>query len=170
VTLLIIATGGTIDKSYAPGAGTRELENNETQIPAILAQARVHAYAHTVLLAKDSLDITDPDRQHIAAFCADVPETRLLITHGTDSMVATAAAIAAHPGNAAKTIVLTGASKPWCLKNSDADFNLGFASGVANFAPAGIWVAMNGQAHPHHNVTKNPATGMFEASTKVDTE
>jgi L-asparaginase len=170
VTPLIIATGGTIDKSYAPGAGTRELENNETQIPAILAQARVQTYAHTVLLAKDSLDITETDRQHIAAFCADAPEHRLLITHGTDSMVATAAAIAAHPGNEAKTIVLTGAAKPWCLKNSDADFNLGFASGVANFAPAGVWVAMNGHAHLYHNVTKNPATGMFEASTKVDTE
>jgi len=170
LTLLIIATGGTIDKSYAPGAGTRELENNETQIPAILAQARVDGYAHTVLLAKDSLDITEPDRQRIAAFCADAAHDRLMITHGTDSMVATAAAIAAHPGNAAKTIVLTGASKPWCLKNSDADFNLGFAAGVAQFSAPGVWIAMNGQAHLHHDVAKNPTTGMFEARTKVDTE
>jgi L-asparaginase len=165
--ILIIAAGGTIDKSYAPGAGTRELMNNGTLIPDILQQARAMEFEVTSLMAKDSLDMTDADRTAIAAACAAAAAGRIIVAHGTDSMVATAAAIAAHPGNEAKTIILTGAAKPWCLKNSDADFNLGFAAGAACFAPPGIWVAMNGQARPYDKVAKNPATGMFEPITET---
>jgi L-asparaginase len=163
--LLILTAGGTIDKSYAPGVGTRELMNNGTLIPEILQQARASGFEVKALMEKDSLDMTDDDRATLATACAQATAQRIIITHGTDSMVATAGAIAAHPGNATKTIILTGASKPWCLKNADADFNLGFAAGAARFAPAGVWVAMNGQAHPHSQVAKNPVTGLFESLT-----
>lgn len=162
MTLLIIATGGTIDKTYASGGGTRDLSNGDTQIPAMLAQARVHTGDVIPLLAKDSLDMTDEDRALIAATCAAADAARIVITHGTDTMSLTAAVLAAHPGVGGKTIVLTGAAQPWCLRGSDADFALGFAAGVARCASAGVWIAMNGQAHPHDRCRKNLATGVFE--------
>ena len=161
--MLIITTGGTIDKTYARGAGTRDLTNEGTQVLSILSQARSHPYETLDLLAKDSLDMTETDRALIVEACCQAKEDRLVVVHGTDTMTRTAAALSGTTALRGKTIVMTGSSQPWCLKNSDADFNLGLAIGAAQCAAPGVYVAMNGAVFREGTCRKNPETGMFEA-------
>jgi len=114
----------------------------------------------TVIL-KDSLDILDADREAITAACQASREERILITHGTDTIVQTARCLAQTvPG---RTIVLTGAMVPFSVNNSDALFNFGFALGVLQVLPAGVYVAMNGRVFPWGEVRKNRDAGWFEA-------
>jgi L-asparaginase len=115
----------------------------------------------TTLMMIDSLEMTDADRQRIAAHCRNCPQSRLVITHGTDTMVETAAVIAAAVSD--KTIVLTGAMVPYAFGSSDGLFNLGSALSFAQALPAGVYVAMNGTAFPWDAVRKNRASGYFEA-------
>ncbi len=163
VPLLILTTGGTFDKEYRRGAGVRSLS-------FAAESAVIDTFDHVVvpqnwqvvpLLAKDSLDMTDADRLKILNFCESAACPSIVITHGTDTMVETAAFIAKK--NIQKTIVLTGAAQPARMKDSDADFNLGFATAAALFKPAGVYIAMNGQAFAWNKSRKNPDTGVFEA-------
>jgi L-asparaginase len=108
----------------------------------------------------DSLDMTDADRARIVVACARCPETRLVITHGTDTMVETAHAVA--HGVTGKTIVLTGAMVPYAFGSSDGLFNLGSALSFAEVLPPGVYIAMNGQHFPWDRVRKNRETGVFE--------
>jgi L-asparaginase len=108
----------------------------------------------------DSLEMTATDRTRIADRCRDVDEQRIVITHGTDTMVDTAGVLAAQvPG---KTIVLTGAMIPYAFGSSDGLFNLGSALSFAQALPTGVYVAMNGTAFPWNQVRKNRASGYFE--------
>jgi L-asparaginase len=111
----------------------------------------------------DSLDMADADRELIVRNCAQCAETRIVITHGTDTMVDTARALAAGVGG--KTIVLTGAMIPYAFGSSDGLFNLGSALSFAQVLPAGVYVAMNGQHFPWHTVRKNRDSGAFEPLT-----
>jgi L-asparaginase len=110
----------------------------------------------------DSLEMTDADREVIVRNCAQCRESRIVITHGTDTMVQTAAALAA--GVNAKTVVLTGAMIPYAFGSSDGLFNLGSALSFAQVLPEGVYIAMNGQAFEWNRVRKNVATGVFEAT------
>lgn len=113
----------------------------------------------TVLL-KDSLEMDDADRAAIAAACGRASEPRLLITHGTDTMVETAAHLAA--AIQGRTIVLTGAMIPYSVSQSDALFNFGYAVAAARLLPHGVYIAMNGTVFPWNRVRKNRAGGWFE--------
>ena len=113
------------------------------------------------LLAKDSLDMTDRDRQKILDLCAKTPCRSIVITHGTDTMTLTAAFIAKE--KLRKTIVFTGAAQPARMRDTDADFNLGFAAAAAQLKPPGVYVAMNGSVFAWNKVRKNPKTGVFKA-------
>jgi L-asparaginase len=108
----------------------------------------------------DSLDMTDADRARIVDACARSPETRIVITHGTDTMVETARAVAS--GVIGKTVVLTGAMVPYAFGSSDGLFNLGSALSFAEVLPSGVYIAMNGQHFPWDRVRKNRETGVFE--------
>ena len=133
-------------------------------VPDILRDSNVtFDYDVVNLLRKDSLEMTEADRRLIRdAVCAsDVP--RIVVTHGTDTMVETAAAIAR--GVESKTIVLTGAMIPYAFGSSDGLFNLGSALSFAQALPSGVYIAMNGQSFAWDQVRKNPATGVFEALT-----
>ena len=112
------------------------------------------------LMMIDSLDMTDADREIVARSCAQCEESRIVITHGTDTMVETARAIAALVRD--KTIVLTGAMVPYAFGSSDGLFNLGSALSFAQLLPPGVYVAMNGQHFEWDRVRKNTATGVFE--------
>jgi L-asparaginase len=113
------------------------------------------------LMMVDSLDMTDADRETIARNCARAPEDRIVITHGTDTMVETARR--PWPGACTgKTIVLTGAMIPYAFGSSDGLFNLGSALSFAQVLPPGVYVAMNGRCFPWDNVRKNRETGRFE--------
>ncbi|MGE0160297.1 MAG: asparaginase domain-containing protein [Gemmatimonadales bacterium] len=156
----LFVTGGTFDKEYDEIHGT--LEFRDTHLPEMLqmARSRLDVRIRTLMMV-DSLDMTDADRDLIASNCADAPERNIVITHGTDTMVATARVLADAVRD--KTIVLTGAMIPIAFGSSDGLFNLGGALSVAQVLPAGVYIAMNGRVFDWHNVEKNRDTGVFEA-------
>jgi L-asparaginase len=156
----IFVTGGTFDKTYDEISG--RLAFGTTHLPEMLrlGRSRVDTTVETLLMI-DSLDMSDADRARIVAACARCPETRIVITHGTDTMVETARAVA--HGVSGKTIILTGAMVPYAFGSSDGLFNLGSALSFAEVLPPGVYIAMNGQHFPWDRVRKNREAGVFEA-------
>jgi L-asparaginase len=160
--ITIFTAGGTIDKDYAPGAGTYNFEISEPAAKRILEIANPgFQYDIRILLRKDSLDMTDADRQFIYEACMNASSSKIIITHGTDTMIETARKLS---GIRAKTIILVGSSKPAKFSDSDAQFNLGVAIGGMAALPAGIYIAMNGRISSWNNVRKDPETGKFEST------
>ena len=155
----IFVTGGTFDKTYDEIRG--RLSFGDTHLPEMLqlGRSRVAVSIRTLMMV-DSLDMTDADREVIVSNCRQCEESRIVVTHGTDTMVETAAALAR--GAAGKTIVLTGAMIPYEFGSSDGLFNLGSALSFAQTLPPGVYIAMNGQSFAWDQVRKNPATGVFE--------
>ena len=159
MTLRLIATGGTFDKHYNELNGV--LGFSDSHLPEVIKRSRMTIpVALDVLPLLDSLDMQDADRQRVLAACQAAQEKAIVIIHGTDTLRETAAVLGA--ANLGQTIVLTGAMIPYEIANSDALFNLGFACGVAQALPAGVYVAMNGQVFPWDNVQKNRAAGVFQ--------
>lgn len=159
MTLRILATGGTFDKHYNELNGT--LGFADSHVPELLKRCRLTIdVALEQLPLMDSLDMVDADRQRILAACSVAAERAIVIIHGTDTMPQTAQVLG--PAALGKTIVLTGAMIPYAVANSDAMFNLGFAAGVAQTLPAGVYVAMNGKIFAWDNVQKNKAAGVFQ--------
>jgi L-asparaginase len=158
--LLIVATGGTIDKIYFDDKS--EFQVGAPQIGGILDAIGV-AFAFDViaLMRKDSLHLTDEDRALIRATIAAQPHRHVLVTHGTDTMVETARAL---EGLTGKVIVLTGALNPARFQGSDAVFNIGTAVGAVQSLSDGVWIAMNGRIWRPGSVRKNVAANRFEAS------
>ena len=157
--LLVLTTGGTIDKVYFDASS--EYEVGEPTVPHVFRESGVTLEWRLLpLLRKDSLEITAGDREEIRRACGEAPETRILLTHGTDTMCETAAALAGIPG---KTIVLTGALAPARFRVTDAVFNLGLALGAVQSLPPGVYLAMNGTVFPAGKVRKNREAGRFEA-------
>nr|WP_256926622.1 asparaginase domain-containing protein [Sphingomonas sp. TZW2008] len=155
--ILILTTGGTIDKLYFDALSTYQI--GESVVDRMLATARVTLpYRRVELMRKDSLELTDADRATIAAAIADAPEQRIVVTHGTDTMAHTAQALR---GIAGKTVVLVGALSPARFAESDATFNLGMAFAAAQVAPAGVWIAMNGTLFDGQHVRKDRTINAF---------
>ncbi|MBW6531729.1 asparaginase [Sphingomonas sp. RRHST34] len=163
MSLLVVTTGGTIDKLYFDALS--EYQIGDSVVERVLRQARVALPFRVVeLLRKDSLDLTDADRAAIVATVAAAPEARAVITHGTDTMTDTAAALlAAGAGVAGKTIVLVGALAPARFADSDAPFNLGMAVAAAQTAAPGVWIAMNGTVFDGARVRKDRSVNSFVA-------
>jgi L-asparaginase len=157
----IFVTGGTFDKTYDEIRGALAFE--DTHLPEMLRLGRscVDVTVETLMMI-DSLEMTDADRERIVRSCVECPETRIVITHGTDTMVETARVIAA--GVRGKTVVLTGAMIPYAFGSSDGLFNLGSALSFAQVLPPGVYLAMNGQHFEWNRVRKNRETGVFEGS------
>lgn len=155
----ILITGGTFDKEYDELTG--RLYFKDTHVPEMLGRGRcrLDVTVETVMMI-DSLELDDRGRQQIVRRAADASETAIVITHGTDTMVETARALAA--AVPAKTIVLTGAMVPYAFGSSDGLFNLGSALSFVQVLPPGVYVAMNGQHFPWDQVRKNTAIGIFE--------
>ncbi len=157
----ILVTGGTFDKEYNELNGT--LSFHDTYVEQMLERGRCRLDVTVeVLMMKDSLEMTDADRERIVLECRHCDETRVVITHGTDTMVETAQALAAGVPN--KTIVLTGAMVPYAFGSSDGLFNLGSALSFAQALASGVYVAMNGRVFAWNNVRKNRELGIFEAA------
>jgi L-asparaginase len=156
--LLIITTGGTIDKIYFDDKSDYQI--GEPQISQILHAMHVaFDFEVTALMRKDSLHMGDTERQLIQATVAASDASHVLITHGTDSMVETAAVLGDQEG---KTIVLTGALNPARFRDSDAIFNIGCAVGAVQALPAGVYIAMNGKVWIPQHVRKNRRENRFE--------
>ena len=159
VPILVLTTGGTIDKLYFDALSQYQV--GESVVERLLELGRVtHPFRLAELMRKDSLDLDDADRAAIAARVAEAQERRIVITHGTDTMTVTANSLAAIPG---KTIVLVGALAPARFSDSDAPFNLGMAFAVAQVAPPGVYITMNGSVFPALDVVKDRTKGAFVA-------
>jgi len=159
MSIKLILSGGTIDKYYNDSNG--QLEFNDTHIPELLSLGRCLANIEIEqLMLKDSLEIDDGDRESILSACQDSVQEKILITHGTDTMVETAAFL----GNQKldKTIVLVGAMVPFVFKHSDAMFNMGFALAAAQTLPKGVYITMNAKVFDWDKVFKNRHLGQFE--------
>jgi L-asparaginase len=155
----VFVTGGTFDKEYNELDG--RLFFKDTHLPEMLklGRCKVPVEIRTLMLV-DSLEMTDTDRQLIVEQCKKSKETRIVITHGTDTMEVTAQVLGKSGIN--KTIVLTGAMVPYKFGSSDGLFNLGSALAFAETLPAGVYVAMNGRYFTWDNVKKNKKAGEFE--------
>ena len=159
MTIRIFVTGGTFDKTYDEIEGA--LTFGDTHLNEMLHLGRCHVDVSVrTLMMIDSLAMTADDRAVIVRNCLTCEESRIVVTHGTDTMVDTAAALAA--GVPGKTIVLTGAMVPYAFGSSDGLFNLGSALSFVQTLPAGVYLAMNGQHFPWDRVRKNQKTGVFE--------
>lgn len=156
--ITIIATGGTFDKVYFDAKSDYQI--GEPQATPILQEAGITArYEVISLLRKDSLELDDKDRALIRQAVQAADSQKILITHGTDTLVETAQAL----GDCGdKTVVLVGAMQPARFRVSDAVFNLGFAMGVLQSQSAGIYIAMSGQVFQPNAVRKNRAAARFE--------
>jgi L-asparaginase len=155
----IFVTGGTFDKTYDEIGG--RLSFGDTHLPEMLrlGRSRVPVSVRTLMMV-DSLEMTDVDRELIVRNCAQCEETSIVITHGTDTIVETAGALAR--GVRGKTIVLTGAMIPYAFGSSDGLFNLGSAVSFVQVLSPGVYLAMNGQHFQWDRVRKNRQTGVFE--------
>jgi L-asparaginase len=159
----IFVTGGTFDKEYDELKGA--LAFKHTHLPEMLklGRSRVDVAIRTLMMI-DSLDMTDSDRALVVDECRKANEARILVTHGTDTMVDTARALGtALPAGSGKTIVLTGAMVPYAFGSSDGLFNLGSALSFVQVLPPGVYIAMNGRCFGWDRVRKNRETGVFEA-------
>lgn len=151
-------TGGTFDKEYNELNG--QLFFKETHIAEMLKLGRSNVdVSIRTLMMIDSLYMTDTDRKIILENCKQCSEDKILITHGTDTMVETVKVLAEITN---KTIVLTGAMVPYAFGSSDGLFNLGSALAFVQTMPAGVYIAMNGKCFPWNKVKKNKQTGCFE--------
>ncbi len=160
MTIRILVTGGTFDKEYDEING--QLFFKDTHVPQMLQQGRCRLNVQICsVMMIDSLEMTDADRQLILETCKKSPEDKIVVTHGTDTMVETAAFLA--KGIMEKTIVLTGAMVPYAFGSSDGMFNLGSALSFVQILPPGVYIAMNGKYFSWDNVRKNRERGEFEA-------
>jgi L-asparaginase len=153
-----LTTGGTIDKVYFDAKS--EYQIGESVVAEILRESGVRFdFVVESVLRKDSLDMTDADRALIRGAVERSPETRIVITHGTDTMVETAKALRGIPD---KVIALTGSLSPARFRTSDAAFNVGTAVAVVQAMPPGAYIAMSGRLYDPDRVRKNRDANRFE--------
>ena len=155
----IFVTGGTFDKIYDQKVGGLGFKNSHLEEILALCQCQVPVCCETLMLI-DSLHMNDQDRMIIKEHIELCKEEHILITHGTDTMVATAQFLDHQHFN--KTVVLTGSMIPYSMPKSDALFNLGSSLAYVQILPPGVYVAMNGVYFHPSSVAKNKHRGTFE--------
>ncbi len=157
--LTFLQTGGTIDKDYPRTTKGRAFEIEEPAVQRILEKLNPSfEYELFSVLKKDSLDITEDDRRYLLDFCRQLENDKIIITHGTDTMLESAKFLAPI---ATKTIVITGAMRPERFSNSDAPINVGAAIGAISFLKNGVFIAMHGRVLPFDNIKRDLETGQF---------
>ncbi len=159
----IIAVGGTIDKVYFDDKSLYQV--GKPTITSILTQAGVTLkYEVDSILHKDSLDMTDADRKIVAKKVAEEKAKKIVITHGTDTMVKTAKRVKKEllSSKLSKTVVFTGSMTPAMFKGSDAEFNVGGALAAVQCLPPGVYIVMSGKVFEADTVVKNVEKGRFE--------
>ncbi len=157
--ITFIQTGGTIDKDYPRTTKGYAFEISEPAVKRILKKLNP-AFDFEIIsaLKKDSLEITNQDRQKIYDICEELENDKIIITHGTDTMIETAEKLSRIKG---KTIIITGAMRPERFSDSDAPINVGAAIGAVNALDKGVYIAMHGLVLRWNRVTRNMTTGQF---------
>jgi L-asparaginase len=157
--IVFIQTGGTIDKDYPRSQKGYAFEIGEPAVERILEKVHPSFDFEVVsLLKKDSLDMTEKDRERILEACQKADADKIVVTHGTDTMIETARKLSRVKN---KAIVLTGAMKPEKFVDSDASFNVGVALGALSVLSNGVYVAMNGLVLPWNKVKRDERSGRF---------
>ena len=157
--ILFIQTGGTIDKDYPKTTKGYGFEITEPAVKRILQKIKTeNNFEIITFIKKDSQDITNNDRLKLTELCKKTKYDKIIITHGTDTMIETASKLSVIKN---KKIILTGALIPEKFKDSDADFNVGCAIGAIEYVPLGVYIAMNGMVFKHDEVKRNLKTGQF---------
>ena len=157
--IIFIQTGGTIDKDYPKPTEGYAFEITEPAVERMLKKLNpVFQYEIIPLLQKDSQDLAEEDRKRIYDTCVQSLEDKIIITHGTDTLIETARYLSSIKN---KLIVLTGALRPEKFSDSDAPINLGVAIGAVQALTFGIFIAMNGRIFSWNEVIRNPETGQF---------
>ena len=158
--ILFVQTGGTIDKDYPKTNAGYAFEIDEPAMERVLRKSFIgFEYEVVSLFKKDSLDMSDEDRSILKTFLETTSYSKIIVTHGSDTMPETARTV----GNiAGKAIIFTGAYLPERFADSDADFNIGVAVGSVNVLTEGTFIAMNGKLMSPETCSKNPENGLFE--------
>ena len=157
--ITIITTGGSIDKDYPRATRGYAFEITEPAVGRILERIRPDLdFTIIQLLKKDSLDLTDTDRSEILKAVQDSHSEKVLITHGTDTMLDTARTLSVVKD---KTIVITGATLPQRFSESDAEFNIGSALTAVQTLENGVFVVMQGRVYPWDKCNRDEGTGRF---------
>ena len=156
--IFIIQTGGTIDKDYPKKIDGYAFEIEEPAFERILHKVNYSDFRMESAFQKDSQDITDEEREKLIEICEKADEDKIVITHGTDSIIDTGRFLSGIKG---KTIVLTGAFLPERFQDSDADFNIGFALGVCSTLESGVYIAIGGKVFPADRCVRDSETGIF---------
>jgi len=161
MSILVLATGGTFDKAYDELRG--RLDFRSTNVPRMLelGRCRLDVAVRTAMMM-DSLDMTEEHRLKVLDECRRAPERQIVVTHGTDTMVETAAVLARGLAGADKTVVFTGAMVPFTFGSSDGLFNLGSALSFVQTLAPGVYIAMNGRCFEWDDCRKNRELGVFE--------
>ena len=159
MSIRLVITGGTFDKEYNELNGTLYFKDSHLKEMLELGRSKVDVQIRTLMMI-DSLEMDESDREIILTNCRKTPEDKIVITHGTDSMVETANFLA--QAKLEKTIVLTGAMIPYKFGSSDGLFNLGSSLAFVQCLPKGVYISMNGRYFAHDNVQKNRQKGEFE--------
>jgi L-asparaginase len=148
-----------LDKEYDPLTG--ELTFPKSHLSNMLNQVRCRVkFVLEEVMLKDSLQMTSEDREEILKRCTDCLENKIIVTHGTDTMVETTRILGKNVRG--KTIVLVGAMIPYAFGASDALFNLGCTFSAVQALPQGVYITMNGEIFTWDNVRKNKESGEFE--------
>ena len=159
--LVILTTGGTLDKDHDTFTESLVLNTeNVTNVPELLRVGKTHFPRVQPIMSLDSADMTDDHRAHILSAVKIVPEDHVVITHGTSTMGETARFLDGKTGD--KTVVLTGALRPFALGKSDAGFNVGGAVIAAQTLPAGVYGVMNGRVFRADEICKDVKSGRFD--------
>ena len=157
--ILFVQTGGSIDKDYPRATKGYAFEITEPAVKRILQKVKPNFEFEIIsVLKKDSLDITEKDREKIHETCKKANGDKIIVTHGTDTMMETAEKLSDIKD---KVIILTGATKPEKFSDSDAQFNIGTAVGAVNVLNNGVHIAMNGRIYSWDSVERNLETGQF---------
>ena len=157
---LVLVTGGTFDKEYDELRGRLYFKHSHVREMLLLGRSTLPVRVGELMM-KDSLQMTAADRRRVLAACRRARETRIIVTHGTDTMPETARVLGPALEASGKTVVLTGAMVPYAFGSSDGLFNLGAALAFAQTLPPGVWVAMNGRVFPWDGVRKDRRAGRF---------
>lgn len=158
--IVFIQTGGTIDKDYPHSTKGWAFEFGEPATNRILEKLNP-SFDYEVVTAfqKDSLEITNEDRQLLADLIQKSDENKFIITHGTDTLIETASFLSQHIEN--KLIILTGAMRPERFTNSEAPINVGCAIASANLLDRGVFITMHGVVKAYSDIQRNTETGKF---------
>ncbi len=160
VKVIFIQTGGTIDKDYPHTTKGWAFEFGEPAVGRILEKLNPSfEYKLITAFQKDSLEITNNDRDILVDLIKNLKEDKIIITHGTDTMIETASFLNKHLKS--KLIIVTGAMLPERFSNSDASINLGSAIGAINILNKGIYIAMHGVVKSFDNINRNLDTGKY---------